>query len=49
MDFSAAHVGYVILCYALSALCLIGLSAYIFWRDRSLAKQVKPMTESSKP
>jgi hypothetical protein len=49
MDFSAAHVDYVIVSYALSGLCLIGLCLYIFARDRSLANQVKSLSESPKP
>jgi heme exporter protein CcmD len=49
MDFSAAHAGYVIVSYALSAVGLIGLSVYIFWRDRNLARQVKSLNEKSTP
>jgi heme exporter protein CcmD len=49
MDFSAAHTGYVIVSYALSAFCLVGLCAYIFRQDRNLAKQLKTLNESSKP
>lgn len=47
MDFSAAHVNYVIVSYALSGLCLTGLCLYIFMRDRSLATQVKSLQVKS--
>jgi heme exporter protein CcmD len=43
MDFNAAHTGYVIASYALSALCIAGLCLFLFWRDRTLAKKVKTL------
>ena len=36
MDFSAAHSGFVIGAYALSAAVLGGLLVFIIWRDRYL-------------
>lgn len=36
MDFSAAHAGFVIGAYALSAVVLVGLVVYVLGRDRLL-------------
>jgi len=36
MDFAAAHAGFVIGAYALSAVVLVGLIVYILGRDRLL-------------
>jgi heme exporter protein CcmD len=47
MDFSAAHTGYVVLSYGLSAIGLIAISVYILWRDRRLARQVKNLGEKA--
>jgi heme exporter protein CcmD len=49
MDFSAPHIDFVIIAYALSGVCLIGLLAYIFWRDRALAKAIQKMNVTTKP
>ena len=34
MDWTAAHAGYVLASYVLSAICLAALVIYIFVRDR---------------
>ena len=38
MDFNAAHASFVISAYAVSAVCLIGLIAYILRLDRKFRK-----------
>lgn len=35
MDFTAPHLGFVYASYALTALCLVGLIAYVLGRDRA--------------
>ena len=45
MDFSASHAGFVVMSYALSAACLVGLTTYILLRDRKLAKLAKSRGE----
>jgi hypothetical protein len=41
MDFSATHVGYVLVAYGLSGLLLIALSGGVIYRDRMLAKKLR--------
>ncbi len=43
MDYSAPHVDVVIISYALTSLCLIGLIFFMVLRDRKLAKQMKDL------
>jgi heme exporter protein CcmD len=45
MDFSAAHVSYVIAAYSISAVCVIGLFLYVLLRDRALAAKLKKHVE----
>jgi heme exporter protein CcmD len=45
MDFSAAHVSYVIAAYAISGICVIGLFLYVLLRDRALAAKLKTNVE----
>jgi heme exporter protein CcmD len=48
MDFSAAHVSYVITSYAISGVCIIGLFLYVVLRDRALAAKLKKNAEKDK-
>ncbi len=48
MDFSAAHVSYVIASYAISGICVIGLFLYVLLRDRALATKLKHIVEKDK-
>jgi hypothetical protein len=48
MNFSAAHVDYVIWAYVLSGLCLVGLCICLLSRDRKLAKKIRIMSEKTK-
>ena len=45
MDWAAAHAGFVTASYVLSAVCIVGLIAYVFIRDarmkRALAEHEK--------
>ena len=41
MDLSANHAGFVIAAYALSALCIFGLAAFVIARDRRLRAEVE--------
>lgn len=41
MDFAAPHVGFVIASYALSAILIVGLAAYVIARDRSLRAEAE--------
>ena len=48
MDFSAAHVSYVIASYAISGVCVMGLFLYVLLRDRALAAKLKQNAEKDK-
>jgi len=48
MDFSAAHVSYVIASYAISGACVVGLFLYVLSRDRALAAKLKHQQEKDK-
>lgn len=48
MDFSAAHVSYVIASYTISGLCVVGLFLYVLWRDRALAAKLMQQQEKDK-
>ena len=41
MDFSAAHIGFVVASYALSAIFLLGLTIYVVARDRRLRAEAE--------
>jgi heme exporter protein CcmD len=43
MDLSAPHLGYVFSAYAVTAVVLFGLIAYILMRDRRLARDVRQL------
>jgi heme exporter protein CcmD len=40
MDFAAKHAGFVIAAYAISALVLFGIAAWILVKDRSLQRRL---------
>ena len=48
MDFSAPHVSFVILSYAISGICVIGLFLWVILRDRALAEKLKQNVEKDK-
>lgn len=48
MDFSAAHVSYVIASYAISGVCVISLFLYVLLRDCALAAKLKQNAEKDK-
>ena len=41
MDFGAPHLGFVVASYALSAVLILGLSAYILFKDRRLRAEAE--------
>ena len=41
MDFSAAHISYVIASYVISGILMFGLLVYVLVRDRKLAAKLK--------
>ncbi len=41
MDLTAAHTGYVLAAYALSAICITGLCMFIMRRDRHLRQRLE--------
>ena len=45
MDFSAPHLGFVLGAWGLSAVVIVALAAYVVWKDRSLARQVKALED----
>ena len=49
MDFSAAHTGFVIASYGLSALLLAGMTVYVIARDRHLRRAVEELKQREKP
>ena len=48
MDWAAAHAGFVIAAYGLSALVIIGLAAIVVITDRARARQVKALEEQGR-
>jgi len=40
MDFSAPHVDFVLICYAVSAVLLLGMTAMVVMRSRSADRQL---------
>jgi heme exporter protein CcmD len=46
MDFTAAHVGYVIASYGLSAALITGLALYIVARDRKLRAEAAKLDKA---
>jgi heme exporter protein CcmD len=38
IDLAAPHVGFVLWCYAVAALLLIGIAAHTLWRSAKLRK-----------
>jgi len=45
MDLAAAHAGFVAAAYAVSALVLIGLAAFILLRDRKLRAEAEALDD----
>ena len=48
MDFSASHIGFVIASYALTFLCLAGLTASILLKDRRLRAEAERLDAQRK-
>ncbi|MFT3988448.1 heme exporter protein CcmD [Aestuariivirga sp.] len=48
MDMQAPHFGFVAASYAISAALLVGLIAWIIWRDRALRAEAQRLDQRRK-
>jgi len=48
MDMSAPHLGFVAGSYAITAVLLVGLIAWIIWRDRALRAEAQRLDAQRK-
>jgi heme exporter protein CcmD len=46
MDWTAAHTGFVTASYILSAICIVGLIAYVFIRDTRMKKALAELEKT---